>query len=72
VNDELGMVNKALMIRILEVKELREALRDIRDLARTGIAPMSYNMTLDEWRQYKLDKIAGIAAKYIQEEQPRH
>ena len=44
------------------VKELEEALEEIRDLARTGSAPDAFGFTtLAEWNGYKLVRVAGMA-----------
>ncbi len=44
------------------VKKLEGALADIRDLARTGTAPNAYSMTVSQWDNYKVNKVAAIAA----------
>ena len=44
-----------------ENAKMRSALEGIRDLARTGTAPMAYNMTPEEWNKHKLNEIAAEA-----------
>ena len=48
-----------------ENERLRSALEGIRDLARTGTAPMAYNMTPEEWNKHKLNEIAAEAQAAI-------
>lgn len=49
------------------ISELIATLQEIRDLARTGTAPTSFNMTLEEWNKYKLNKCATLADTIIKE-----
>jgi hypothetical protein len=37
----------------------------IRDLARTGLAPTSFGLTEGQWKDYKLSKIAALAASSV-------
>ena len=46
--------------------DLLEALVGIRDLARTGTAPMAFNMTPRDWDTHKINKIAGEAHQAIE------
>ena len=49
--------------KLVEVPEFNpETLEEIRDLARTSLAPIVLNMTEEEWAKHRLNKIAGIAA----------
>ena len=51
---------------ISEYMKLVEALKEIRDLARTGTAPDCLGFTsLAEWEHYKINRIAGMAAHAI-------
>ena len=45
------------------VKELEAALEEIRDLARTGLAPgrWGFNASSSEWDRHKVNRIAGMA-----------
>jgi len=45
--------------------ELLEALKEIRDLARTGIAPNNFGLDVNEWAQHRLLRIAGDANQTI-------
>ena len=49
------------------ISELIAILQDIRDLARTGTAPMAFNMTPEEWDKYKLNKCAKLADEVIKD-----
>jgi len=49
----------AIAERDTEIKRLREALTEIRDLARTGLPPAG--MDADYWQFHKLNKIAAEA-----------
>jgi hypothetical protein len=44
-----------------------EMMKDIRDLARTGTPPMSWGMTEEEWMRHKLNRVAGMANKWIED-----
>lgn len=39
--------------------ELRDEIRNILDLLRTCTPPMVYNMSIDEWNIYKIEKCSG-------------
>jgi hypothetical protein len=45
----------------IEIERLRETLTEIRDLARTGLAPTALNMTEDQWDRHRLNRIAREA-----------
>ena len=47
------------------IHRLEMALEDIRDLARTGL-PIS-SMTQERYNEHRLNTIAGLAAKAIQQ-----
>jgi hypothetical protein len=44
-----------------EIERLRQTLLEIRDLARTGLAPSALNMTEDQWDRHRLNRIAREA-----------
>ena len=44
-----------------KVVELEKELEEIRDLARTGLAPLAYGMTSLEWDRHRINKVAGMA-----------
>ncbi len=50
---------------IAAAPDLLAALEDIRDLARTGIAPDSFNLDVNEWAQHRLLGISSKSAKAI-------
>ena len=69
-NEQLKIIiNDILAERVKELEaeneRLRDALEGIRDLARTGTAPMAYNMTPEEWNKHKLNEIAAEAQAAI-------
>jgi len=41
--------------------ELQQAIENIRDIARTGVAPDAFSMTQEEWNAHKINKIAREA-----------
>ena len=47
--------------------KLREALENIRDEARTGVAPEAFGMTPRQWDQHKLNYCARHADKALEE-----
>jgi len=51
-----------------EVKRLRETLEEIRDLARTGVAPDLFNFTDREWKTHQVNKIAWMANEALKEQ----
>ena len=44
-----------------KVVELEKELEEIRDLARTGLAPLAFGMTSLEWDRHRINKVAGMA-----------
>ena len=46
--------------------ETKETMENIRDLARTGLAPDAFNMTQEQWLQHKLNRIASMAAAWCE------
>lgn len=50
-----------------QVELWQETLRDIRDLARTGLKPDALNLTQEQWLQEKLNRIAGMANRALEE-----
>lgn len=47
------------------LEKAKESLEEIRDLARTSLAPMVYNMSEKEWALHRLNRIAGMAAREL-------
>jgi exonuclease VII small subunit len=45
--------------------EARVQITDCRDLARTGLAPDSYNFSEEQWAQHRLNLIAGRLSAYL-------
>ena len=45
--------------------ELLKALKDIRDLARTGLAPDAYGMDQNEWATHKVLRVESMANHVI-------
>jgi hypothetical protein len=52
----------------MEIERLRETLTEIRDLARTGLAPTALNMTEDQWDRHRLNRIAWEADAALQKQ----
>ena len=52
-----------------EIDRLKTALTEIRDLARTGLAPDAYNFDTEEkWLRHKVNRIAGMASRELDKE----
>ena len=58
-------LTEAVMKLQKENATLREALTEIRDLCRTGCAPMSWNMPEAQWLGHKVNKSAALADRAL-------
>ena len=50
-----------------EISQYKATLQEIRDLARTGMPPQAFDMTLSDWNTHKINKIAYLANKALKE-----
>lgn len=50
-----------------KVSDLRKKVQDVLDLARTGSAPSSFNMTEEMWLHHKINKIAAELQDIVKE-----
>lgn len=67
MQSKINQLNTAIMRYQSLLDDYRIAMEEIRDLARTGMAPDAWGMTPDQWNQHKVNKIACLAAKALEE-----